>query len=164
MFRRVLAHAREEGDRVSIQRFLQDWRYGFSRREEGRLTIVGRDKDVVISGGLNIYPAEIESAIDEYDGIVETAVVGAPHPDFGEGLIAVVVTTRPVALVDLREFLSDRLASFKHPKALMQIEELPRNAMGKIQKNSLREQFADTFQLMDRRKFGQLGSSVSTQR
>lgn len=117
--------------------------------EEGRLTIVGRDKDVVISGGLNIYPAEIESAIDEYDGIVENAVVGAPHPDFGEGLIAVVVTTRPVALVVLREFLSDRLASFKHPKALMQVKELPRNAMGKIQKNTLREQFADTFQAMD---------------
>ena len=118
--------------------------------EEGRLTIVGRDKDVVISGGLNIYPAEIESAIDEYDGIVETAVVGAPHPDFGEGLIAVVVTTRPVDLRKLREFLSDRLASFKHPKALRKVEELPRNAMGKIQKNSLREQFADTFQSTDR--------------
>lgn len=117
--------------------------------EEGRLTIVGRDKDVVISGGLNIYPAEIESAIDEYEGIVETAVVGAPHPDFGEGLIAVVVATKPVGLTDLREFLSDRLASFKHPKALRQIEELPRNAMGKIQKNSLRDQFADTFQAMD---------------
>ncbi len=117
--------------------------------EEGRLTIVGRDKDVVISGGLNIYPAEIESAIDEYDGIVETAVVGAPHPDFGECLIAVVVTTRPVDLRKLREFLSDRLASFKHPKALRKVEELPRNAMGKIQKNSLREQFADTFQSTD---------------
>lgn len=117
--------------------------------EKERLTIVGRDKDVVISGGLNIYPAEIESAIDEYDDIVETAVVGAPHPDFGEGLIAIVVATSPVDLTDLREFLSDRLASFKHPKALRQIEELPRNAMGKIQKNSLREQFADTFQAMD---------------
>lgn len=117
--------------------------------EEGRLTIVGRDKDVVISGGLNIYPAEIESAIDEYDGIVETAVVGAPHPDFGEGLIAVVVAKKTVDLAELREFLSDRLASFKHPKALRQVEELPRNAMGKIQKNSLREQFADTFQAMD---------------
>ena len=116
---------------------------------EGRLTIVGRDKDVVISGGLNIYPAEIESAIDEYDGIVETAVVGAPHPDFGEGLIAVVVATRPVDLTVLREFLSDRLASFKHPKALKQVEQLPRNAMGKIQKNSLREQFADSFQASD---------------
>ncbi len=117
--------------------------------EEGRLTIVGRDKDVVISGGLNIYPAEIESAIDEYDGIVETAVIGAPHPDFGEGLIAVVVTTSPVDLTDLREFLTDRLASFKHPKALRQVEQLPRNAMGKIQKNSLREKFADTFQSTD---------------
>lgn len=117
--------------------------------EKERLTIVGRNKDVVISGGLNIYPAEIESAIDEYDGIVETAVVGAPHPDFGEGLIAVVVATKPVGLTDLREFLSDRLANFKHPKALRQIEELPRNAMGKIQKNSLRDQFADTFQAMD---------------
>ena len=115
--------------------------------EESRLTIVGRDKDIVISGGLNIYPAEIESAIDEYDGVVESAVVGAPHPDFGEGLIAVVVATRPIDLLVLREFLSERLASFKHPKALKQVVELPRNAMGKIQKNSLRDEFADTFHI-----------------
>lgn len=114
--------------------------------EEGRLSIVGREKDVVISGGLNIYPAEVESLIDEYDGIVENAVVGAPHPDFGEGLISVVVAKRTIDLVDLREFLSNKLARFKHPKALMQVEELPRNAMGKIQKNSLRDRFADTFQ------------------
>ncbi|MCY3884353.1 MAG: AMP-binding protein, partial [Gammaproteobacteria bacterium] len=112
---------------------------------EGRLTIVGREKDVVISGGLNIYPAEIESSIDEYEGIVENAVVGAPHPDFGEGLIAVVVSTRPIVLSELRRFLHNRLAGFKHPKALKQLDELPRNAMGKIQKNVLRERFADTF-------------------
>lgn len=117
--------------------------------EDGRLSIVGRAKDVVISGGLNIYPAEVESAIEEYEGVVETAVVGAPHPDLGEGLIAVIVAAREVDLTDLRVFLSDRLARFKHPKALRQVEALPRNAMGKIQKNSLRERFVDTFTSVD---------------
>lgn len=113
--------------------------------EEGRLSIVGREKDIVISGGLNIYPAEIESAIDEYDGIVETAVIGAPHGDFGEGLIAVVVASRPVTLVELRAFLLGKLARFKHPKALRQVELLPRNAMGKIQKNLLRDRYKHAF-------------------
>ncbi len=115
------------------------------QEEDGRVLIVGREKDLIISGGLNVYPAEIESAIDELDGVRETAVVGAPHPDFGEAVVAVVVANRSIQLSELRLWLQDRLARFKHPKAVVQLDELPRNAMGKIQKNVLREQVASLF-------------------
>lgn len=112
---------------------------------EGRVSIVGRDRDVIISGGLNVYPAEVEAVIEEMDSVAETAVVGAPHADFGEGVLAVVVASRTISLNALDNYLDGRLARFKHPKAVIQVDSMPRNAMGKMQKNVLREQFADVF-------------------
>lgn len=107
---------------------------------EGRISIVGREKDLVISGGLNVYPAEIETLIDEIEGVEETAVIGVPHPDFGEGVVAVIKATEPVSLEQVRNHLREKVASYKHPKAIISVDDLPKNAMGKIQKNVLREQ------------------------
>jgi len=112
----------------------------------GYLSIVGRSKDLIISGGYNVYPKEIESVIDELDGVVESAVVGVPHPDFGEAVTAVVVT-RPGASLsghDVIDMLKAKIANFKVPKHVFFVSELPRNTMGKVQKNVLREQFADS--------------------
>ena len=113
---------------------------------DGRLTIVGRGKDLIISGGYNVYPREVEAEIDALGEVVESAVIGVPHPDFGEGVVAVVVpAAEPVELQGLRAGLSDRLARFKHPKRVVNLSELPRNAMGKVQKNLLRSDYADLF-------------------
>ncbi|MDE0062220.1 MAG: AMP-binding protein [Gammaproteobacteria bacterium] len=113
---------------------------------EGRLAVVGRNKDLIISGGYNVYPKEVERAIDEFDEVVESAVIGVPHPDFGEGVVAVVVPTeRPVEADWLRRALEQRLARFKQPKRVVNVGELPRNAMGKVQKNRLREDYAGLF-------------------
>ena len=108
----------------------------------GYLSIVGRSKDLIISGGYNVYPKEIESFIDEMDGVSESAVVGVPHPDFGEAVTAVVVSTPGTALSesDVIAFLKSRIANFKVPKKVFFVPELPRNTMGKVQKNVLREQ------------------------
>jgi malonyl-CoA/methylmalonyl-CoA synthetase len=115
--------------------------------ESGRVTIVGRGKDLVISGGFNVYPKEIERLLDELPGVVESAVIGVPHPDFGEGVVAVLVTDRSdLDSAAVQAALADQLARFKLPKAVMHVDSLPRNAMGKVQKNVLREQFADLFQ------------------
>ncbi|NVO17761.1 MAG: malonyl-CoA synthase [Rhodoplanes sp.] len=108
----------------------------------GYVHIVGRAKDLIISGGFNVYPKEVESEIDLLPGVVESAVVGCPHPDFGEGVTAVVVRT-PGATVTEAEILAaldGRLAKFKQPKRVLFVDELPRNTMGKVQKNVLREQ------------------------
>ena len=108
----------------------------------GYLSIVGRDKDMIISGGLNIYPKEIESLIDELPGVEETAVVGLPHPDFGEGVTAFIVKTKDAAITEdavLRALAN--LARFKHPKRVLFVEQLPRNTMGKVQKSAMRESF-----------------------
>ncbi|MGZ5130864.1 MAG: malonate--CoA ligase [Caldimonas sp.] len=115
--------------------------------EDGYVTIVGRSKDLIISGGYNVYPAEVEAAINELPGVAESAVVGVPHPDFGEGVVAVVVARPGVAIEDasLLATLKARMANFKVPKALFVAPELPRNAMGKVQKNLLREQYARLF-------------------
>ena len=114
---------------------------------EGRVRIVGREKDLVISGGLNIYPKEIEDAIDMLEGVNETAVIGVPHADLGEGLVAVICPL-PGAVIDpnsvIRE-LKSRLAGFKVPRQIFSVEQLPRNAMGKVQKNLLRERYAQAF-------------------
>jgi len=111
--------------------------------EESRLTLEGRASDMIISGGLNVYPKEIELLLDEIDGVSESAVIGVPHPDFGEAVVAVVVgEVDPEAL---RAALDHELARFKHPKAIHPVETLPRNAMGKVQKSVLREQFGATF-------------------
>ncbi|MCY4142729.1 MAG: AMP-binding protein [Gammaproteobacteria bacterium] len=112
---------------------------------KGRVSIVGRDKDVIISGGLNVYPVEVEDAIEQMEVVLEAAVIGAPHADFGEGVVAVVVANQPISLATIDSFLDSRLARFKHPKALCQVESLPKNAMGKIQKNVLRERLTGIF-------------------
>jgi malonyl-CoA/methylmalonyl-CoA synthetase len=108
------------------------------------VTIVGRSKDLIISGGYNVYPKEIEMAIDELPGVQESAVVGVPHPDFGEAVTAVVVPRAgaTIAETDIIATLRGRLANFKVPKRVYVVGELPRNAMGKVQKNVLRERYA----------------------
>jgi malonyl-CoA/methylmalonyl-CoA synthetase len=113
---------------------------------DGRVSIVGRGKDLVISGGYNVYPIEIEEVLDGLPGIREAAVIGVPHPDFGEAVVAVIVPSGAELSLDaVLSQLADRLAKFKQPKALFNLAELPRNAMGKVQKNILRERFASTF-------------------
>ena len=115
--------------------------------ERGYVSIVGRSKDLIISGGYNVYPAEIEACINEMAGVAESAVVGVPHPDFGEVGVAV-VTTKPGAVVNpdaVVAALKARLANFKIPKRCFVVDELPRNTMGKVQKNLLRDQYKDTF-------------------
>jgi malonyl-CoA/methylmalonyl-CoA synthetase len=115
--------------------------------EQGVVSIVGRSKDLIISGGYNVYPAEIEGYLNEQPGVAESAVVGVPHPDFGEGVIAVVVA-RPGAAVDaaaLIAALKSKIAAFKVPKQVFVEADLPRNQMGKVQKNLLREQFKGLF-------------------
>ncbi|MEO7208712.1 MAG: AMP-binding protein [Steroidobacteraceae bacterium] len=110
----------------------------------GYVHIVGRAKDLVISGGYNVYPKEVETELDAVEGVLESAVFGVPHPDFGEGVTAVVVA-RPGAVLSeqaMLESIKTRLARYKVPKRIFVVEELPRNAMGKVQKNALRKTFA----------------------
>ena len=114
---------------------------------QGYVTIVGRSKDLIISGGYNVYPAEIEGYINEMTGVAESAVVGVPHPDFGEVGVAVVIPL-PGAVLDPGEILNRlkaTLANFKVPKSCAVVADLPRNAMGKVQKNVLRENYRQTF-------------------
>jgi malonyl-CoA/methylmalonyl-CoA synthetase len=109
----------------------------------GYLTIVGRSKDLIITGGYNVYPKEIESYLDDMDGVAESAVIGVPHRDFGEAVTAVVVR-KPGAVLDeaaIVASLKGRIAAFKVPKRVFVVDELPRNAMGKVQKNALRERY-----------------------
>ena len=115
--------------------------------ERGYVHIVGRSKDLIISGGYNVYPAEIEGYINEMPGVAESALVGVPHPDFGEVGIAVVIP-KPGARIDAEQIvagLKSRLANFKIPKRCFVVTELPRNTMGKVQKNLLREQHKALF-------------------
>ncbi|WP_349359941.1 malonyl-CoA synthase [Stappia sp.] len=115
--------------------------------ERGYVSIVGRAKDLIITGGFNVYPAEVEAAIDEIEGVAESAVIGVPHADFGEGVVAVVAPHKGVTLEPegITAPLADTLAKFKQPKQVFVLPELPRNTMGKIQKTVLREQFKDAF-------------------
>ncbi len=117
------------------------------RDEHGVIQIVGRSKDLIISGGFNVYPKEVELAIDAQPGVAESAVVGVPHPDFGEGVLAVVVGERGVNLdADaIAAAIGPGLARFKRPKRIVLAADLPRNAMGKVQKAVLRERYAGTF-------------------
>ena len=113
----------------------------------GYVTIVGRSKDLIISGGYNVYPAEIEGTLNDIPGVAESAVIGVPHPDFGEGVVAVLVR-KPGAQLDAAVIVADlksRIANFKVPKHLFVVDDLPRNAMGKVQKNLLREQHKALF-------------------
>ena len=108
--------------------------------EAGFVRIVGRQKDLIISGGYNIYPKEIELAIDALDGVAESAVIGVAHPDFGEGVVAVVARApgHDLQAAEISSALSTQLAAFKRPKTIVIVDELPRNAMGKVQKAELR--------------------------
>jgi malonyl-CoA/methylmalonyl-CoA synthetase len=115
--------------------------------EAGYVRIVGRDKDLIITGGLNVYPAEVEAAIEALPGVAECAVIGVPHPDYGEGVVAVLVLS-PGARLDepaIGSALAESLAAYKRPKSVFFVEALPRNAMGKVQKNVLRETHAGAF-------------------
>jgi malonyl-CoA/methylmalonyl-CoA synthetase len=113
----------------------------------GYVTIVGRSKDLIISGGYNVYPAEVEGTLNDMAGVAESAVIGVPHPDFGEAVVAVIVahagsTPDTASLVSE---LKSKIANFKVPKQVFVVKELPRNAMGKVQKNLLREQHRSLF-------------------
>jgi malonyl-CoA/methylmalonyl-CoA synthetase len=114
---------------------------------EDFVTIVGRSKDLIISGGYNVYPAEIEGYVNDMPGVAESAVIGVPHPDFGEAVVAVVVG-KPGAALDgstISSALKQQIANFKVPKQVYVVAELPRNTMGKVQKNLLREQHKALF-------------------
>ncbi|QND53301.1 malonyl-CoA synthase [Phyllobacterium sp. 628] len=113
----------------------------------GYVHIVGRGKDLVISGGYNIYPKEVESEIDQLPGVIESAVIGVAHPDFGEGVTAIVVKQSGSALDErtILDALQNRLARYKQPKQIIFVDDLPRNTMGKVQKNVLREQYGNIY-------------------
>jgi malonyl-CoA/methylmalonyl-CoA synthetase len=117
------------------------------RDEDSYVHIVGRSKDLIISGGLNVYPREVENAIEEVPGVAECAVIGLPHPDFGEGVTALVVPAAGAAIDEetVLNALQDRLAKFKLPKRVLIVAELPRNAMGKVEKVALRKAHADLY-------------------
>jgi malonyl-CoA/methylmalonyl-CoA synthetase len=114
---------------------------------DGYVTIVGRSKDLIISGGYNVYPAEVESYVNDLPGVAESALVGIPHPDFGE-VGVLVVTSREGQSLDPQQVIAAtraRLANFKVPKQCFVVDSLPRNAMGKVQKNLLRDRYRDLF-------------------
>ncbi|MBR9970989.1 malonate--CoA ligase [Magnetospirillum sulfuroxidans] len=112
---------------------------------EGYVSIVGRAKDLIISGGYNVYPKEVEDVIDRLDGVVESAVIGMPHPDFGEAGLAIIVgeSGRELSAAAVLADLKGRLANYKVPKQVVFVPELPRNTMGKVQKNVLRDFYAE---------------------
>ncbi|EDQ35664.2 Acyl-CoA synthetase (AMP-forming)/AMP-acid ligase II [Hoeflea phototrophica DFL-43] len=114
---------------------------------DGYVQIVGRSKDLIISGGYNIYPKELELLLDEDEGVLESAVIGVPHPDFGEAVVAVLVP-KPAAKLDeagIMESIQSKIARFKQPKRIVVLDELPRNTMGKVQKNVLRDTYKALF-------------------
>ena len=114
---------------------------------QGYLHIVGRDKDLIITGGFNVYPKEIEQLIDEVPGVEEAAVVGLPHADFGEGVTAFVVRKggADLSAIDILEALQGKLARFKHPKRVIFVDQLPRNTMGKVQKSAMRDAYGGLY-------------------
>lgn len=115
--------------------------------DKGYVHILGRGKDLVISGGFNVYPKEIESEIDAMPGVIESAVIGVPHTDFGEGVTAVLVCNKSADVTEaaVLKALDGRLAKFKMPKRVFVVDELPRNTMGKVQKNVLRDTYKDIY-------------------
>lgn len=121
------------------------------RDQRGYVYIVGRGKDLIITGGYNVYPIEVEQEIDALPGVSESAVIGVPHPDFGEGVTAVVVPQKDAAIdaAAVRRALEQRLAKFKLPKRVVFVAELPRNTMGKVQKSALRDRYRDLYKKGD---------------
>jgi malonyl-CoA/methylmalonyl-CoA synthetase len=121
--------------------------FGGAGVPDSYLTLIGRSKDLIISGGYNVYPKEIEGYIDEMPNVLESAVIGLPHPDFGEAVAAVVVTRRAGALdaTAVIDGLKGRIANYKVPKRVFVVKDLPRNTMGKVQKNVLRDRYRSTF-------------------
>ena len=116
------------------------------RDADGYISIVGRDKDMIISGGLNVYPREVESLVDDINGVIESAVIGVPHPDFGEAVVAIVAAgDGAVSPADITAAIDGKLAKFKQPKAVRIVPSLPRNSMGKVQKAALRQTYAALF-------------------
>ena len=115
--------------------------------KDGYVHILGRDKDLIISGGYNIYPKELEEILDDQDGVLESAVIGVPHVDFGETPIAIIVqeTEMTPDLIAINNNLTKSLARYKHPKKIILVDELPRNTMGKVQKNILRNEYKNLF-------------------
>ena len=114
---------------------------------KGYVTIVGRDKDLIITGGLNVYPKEVETVIDQIETILESAVFASPHKDFGEAVVAAIVRkNNSLSEIEVKKYLSDKLAKFKQPKKIIFIENLPRNAMGKVQKAELRKKYKSLFE------------------
>ncbi len=113
---------------------------------DGYVHIVGREKDLIISGGYNIYPKEIELVLDDQPGVTESTVVGVPHPDFGETVVGVLVGKKDsINIKQIEAAVAESLARFKHPRKLIVVDSLPRNAMGKVQKNELREEYKQLF-------------------
>ncbi len=115
----------------------------------GYVHIIGRNKDLIISGGYNVYPKEIELFLDGQPGVLESAVVGVPHPDFGETVLGILIP-QPDSQPDLEAIMErakSALARFKHPRKLVLMRELPRNTMGKVQKNILREQYKGAYEI-----------------
>jgi malonyl-CoA/methylmalonyl-CoA synthetase len=114
---------------------------------DGYVSIVGRQSDMIISGGLNIYPKELELLLDCLPGVLESAVIGVPHPDFGEAVVAVLVPKagEKIEVSKVGVKILGQVAKFKHPKHFAIVSELPRNTMGKVQKKHLREQFINLF-------------------
>jgi len=135
--------ARKSAEAFTADRYFVTGDLG-SIDEAGYVHIVGRAKDLVISGGYNVYPKEIEAELDALPGIVESAVIGVPHPDLGEGVTAVVVAVRGAALAESEvvQALQGSLARYKVPRRVLFVDELPRNTMGKVQKAALRETYA----------------------
>ena len=116
--------------------------------EDGYVHIVGRNKDLIISGGYNIYPKEIELVLDDQHGVLESAVIGVPHADFGETVVAIIVPEAGSSpdLKAIESAAAGALARFTHPRRYILLEELPRNTMGKVQKNMLRDAYKDLFE------------------
>ncbi|MGB3554428.1 MAG: malonyl-CoA synthase, partial [Jannaschia sp.] len=124
---------------------------------DGYVTIVGREKDLIISGGYNVYPREVEALLDDQPGVAESAVIGLPHPDFGEGVVAVVVPEKGAKpdLDAIAGTVTARLANYKRPKRYLLRPALPRNTMGKVQKNALRAAYSELFTAPDAVKAGE---------
>src|SRR6185437_13870512 len=112
---------------------------------DGYISIVGRGKDLVISGGLNVYPREVETSLNALPGVTDSAVFGLPHPDLGEGVTAAVVAEHGMTEARILAALENRLANFKRPKRILFVDEIPRNAMGKVQKPLLQKKYSGLY-------------------